>query len=73
MFRFQMDGVTVECDSADELKSVFGNGKVKTTAVKAGGKRTSGRMKAAWAAARKLAKTKNISIMEARKQLKKAK
>lgn len=63
MFRFQIDGVAVECDTAEELFSVLGLTRPKAE------KLPSNPQAASWAEAAKVAEEMGISKVEARKFL----
>lgn len=71
MFRFTVAGTAVECDTADELKDLLSSA-TATKPTKRKNSAAGATAKKAWAAARKLAKSKGISVMEARKQLAKS-
>lgn len=76
MYRVEIGGLEVSCDTADELKGLVGRskaGKVATKRTSAGRRNTGVGAKKSWAAARKLSKEKGITVTEARAQIAKTK
>jgi hypothetical protein len=76
-YRIIHEGVTIECDTADELKAVVSLGKRNGSPTKARRKRrssvSSSWIKKSWRAARALAKREGITVTEARSKLAKKK
>lgn len=76
MYRFRLGDLPVECDTLEELKSASGlmtrSTKVGTKAKKVSPSQRAN-LKKSWETAKKYAKAKGISIVEARSQLAKAK
>ena len=73
MYRVEIGGMSVSCDTADELKGLVGGRKTGTKHTAVGRGNTGSGAKKSWAAARKLSKEKGITVTEARAQIAKTK